>query len=356
MPTYTHGGDLLTAQTQYGGPILDFSANLNPLGMPESVRHAAAAAVDEAIHYPDPLCRALRAGIAAQSGVAEEQVICGNGAADVLFRLVQARAPRRALVTAPTFSEYEQALRSVGCRVKYHYLKPEQRFDVTETILKGITPSLDMVFLCTPNNPTGRTVAPGLLERILRRCEELDILLAVDECFLTLSDQGDAPGLAPCLRESRHLFLLRAFTKSYAIPGLRLGYGLSGDGDLLERMSAVGQPWPVSGPAQAAGIACLQETDWPNQARKLIQTERAWLLEQLRARHLTVWEGQANYLLFQAPGRTDLKARLLEQGILIRSCANYVGLGEDYYRAAVRPREENERLIQALDAVWGGKR
>lgn len=355
MPTYTHGGDLLTAQACYGGPVLDFSANLNPLGMPESVRHAAAAAVEEAVHYPDPLCRTLRADIAAHDGVREEQVICGNGAADVLFRLVQAKAPRRALVTAPTFSEYEQALRSVGCRVKYHYLKPERSFDVTDAILKGITPGLDMVFLCTPNNPTGRIVDPGLLERILRRCGELDILLAVDECFLALSDQGGGPGMAPCLRENRHLFLLRAFTKSYAIPGLRLGYGLSGDEALLEKMSAVGQPWPVSGPAQAAGIACLKEADWPNQARNLIQTERAWLLDQLRARHLRVWEGQANYLLFQAPGQAELKARLLERGVLVRSCANYVGLGEDYYRAAIRPREENERLVQALDAVLGGK-
>lgn len=354
MPTYTHGGDLLTAQTQYGGPVLDFSANLNPLGMPESVRQAAAAAVTEAIHYPDPLCRTLRAGIAVRDGVRAEQVICGNGAADVLFRLVQAKAPRRALVTAPTFSEYEQALRSVNCHVKHHYLKPERNFDVTEAILKGITPGLDMVFLCTPNNPTGRMIAPDLLNSILHRCEELDILLAVDECFLALSDWGDSSGMAPCLSESKRLFLLRAFTKSYAIPGLRLGYGLSGDKALLEKMSAVGQPWPVSGPAQAAGAACLQAADWPGRARKLIQTERAWLLDQLRVRHLTVWEGQANYLLFRAPGRTDLKALLLERGILVRSCANYVGLGEDYYRAAVRPRAENERLIQALDDILGG--
>lgn len=355
MPTYTHGGDILTAQSQYGGPILDFSANLNPLGMPEAVRQAAEKAVAEAVHYPDPLCRALREAIAAHDGVEESQIVCGNGAADVVFRLVQAKAPRRALVTAPTFSEYEQALQASGCRVNYHYLKPERDFDVTDAILKGLTPGLDMVFLCTPNNPTGRTVDPALMEQILRRCEELDILLVADECFLELSERGGTSGLAPKLKESRNLFLLRAFTKSYAIPGLRLGYGLCGDEALLERMSAVGQPWSVSGPAQAAGVACLtQAPDWPARAREVIRTERAWLLDRLRQRGLTVWEGQANYLLFRAPGVSDLKERLMEHGLLIRSCANYVGLGADYYRIAVRPHGENERLIQAMDTVLGG--
>ena len=355
MPTYTHGGDILTAQAKYGGPILDFSANLNPLGMPEAVRQAAMDAVAEAVHYPDPLCRTLREAIAAHDGVRPEEIVCGNGAADVVFRLVRAAAPRRALVTAPTFSEYEQALRASGCRVEYHRLKLEENFDVTDSILEALVPGLDMVFLCTPNNPTGRMVDPSVMERVLRRCEEQDILLVADECFLELSEGGGGAGLAPKLRECGKLFLLRAFTKSYAIPGLRLGYGLCGDETLLERMSAVGQPWPVSGPAQAAGVACLtRAADWPARAREVIRTERDWLMKVLRRHGVTVWEGQANYLLFRVPGRTDLKERLLERGILIRSCANYVGLGADDYRIAVRPHEENERLIQTLGAVLEG--
>ena len=349
MPTYTHGGDILTAAQRYGAPVLDFSANLNPMGMPESVRRAAEESIAGAVHYPDPLCRQLRGGIARRDGVEAEQVICGNGAADVVFRLVLAVGPRRALVTAPTFSEYEQALSAAGCRVSHHYLKPERNFDVTDAILKGITPRLDMVFLCSPNNPTGRRVDRELMKEILCRCEELDILLVADECFLDLSEGGE--GLAPWLRESDHLFLLRAFTKSYAIPGLRLGYGLCRNTELLEEMGKVGQPWSVSVPAQAAGLACLEEADWPERARELIRTERDWLIGMLRDRGLTVWEGEANYLLFRAPGVADLKERLVERGVLIRSCANYVGLGPDYYRIAVRPHGENERLAAALKEV-----
>lgn len=351
MMSYGHGGDILTAEARFGGPVLDFSANLSPLGMPEPVRRAAAEAVADAVRYPDPLCRALRAAIAARDGVEAGQVICGNGAADLIFRLVQARRPKRALVTAPTFSEYEQALESVGCQVERHLLDPGEGFDVTDAILERIVPGVDLVFLCTPNNPTGRPVDRALLGRALRRCGEVGALLAVDECFLELSDQGDGPGLAPWVGETDSLFLLRAFTKSYAIPGLRLGYGLCRDGALLDAMGRVGQPWPVSAPAQAAGLACAALPDWPARARETIRRERAWLLAELRALGLTVWEGTANYLLFRAAGAADLRERLLERGVLIRSCANYAGLDKDYYRVAVRPREENERLIAALKEV-----
>ena len=143
MMSYGHGGDILTAEARFGGPVLDFSANLSPLGMPEPVRRAAAEAVADAVRYPDPLCRALRAAIAARDGVEAGQVICGNGAADLIFRLVQARRPKRALVTAPTFSEYEQALESVGCQVERHLLDPGEGFDVTDAILDELRAAID---------------------------------------------------------------------------------------------------------------------------------------------------------------------------------------------------------------------
>jgi len=351
MPSYTHGGDIVTAQNRYGGAVLDFSANLNPLGMPEEVRRAAEGAVREAIHYPDPFCRALIGAIARHDGVAEEQVLCGNGAADLIFRLAPALRPRRALVCAPTFSEYEAALRRYGCPVEYHYLSEENGFDVTESLLEALTPGLDLVFLCTPNNPTGRLIAPELLRRTAARCAVLGARLVVDECFLPLSD-GAGPGLAPYLEEFPGLLLLRAFTKSYAVPGLRLGYALSADGALLELLADYGQPWSVSTPAQAAGVAALEACPgWPERARELLRTERPRLAEGLRALGLTVTGGQANYLLFRAKGTADLRERLLLRGILIRSCANYPGLTADYYRVCVRTRQENLRLLAALKEV-----
>ena len=348
---YTHGGDLVSAQAAWGGEVLDFSANLDPLGMPEEVRRAAQEAVEEAVHYPDPLCRALRAAIARRDGTAPEQVLCGNGAADLIFRLAVSERPRRALVTAPTFSEYEEALSTVGCQVVHHRLRPEEGFDLTEAVLEDLEPGLDLAFFCTPNNPTGRRIPRGTMEAILERCREAGIRPVVDECFLELSDGAEEASLAGSLEGYPDLLLLRAFTKSYAMPGLRLGSCLSAVRGLLARLSRCAQPWSVSGPAQAAGIAAAELPDHPRRARAVIAPERAWLTGALEGLGLTVTPSEANYLLFRAPGVSDLRERLLGRGVLIRSCANYVGLGEDYYRIAVRLRAENERLIQAMREV-----
>ena len=342
---YTHGGDIWSCPA----PVLDFSANLNPLGMPPEVKAAAEAAIADAVHYPDPACRRLTAGIAARDGVRPEQVLCGAGAADLIFRLVWAERPRRAMVTAPTFSEYGQALRAAGAEVMSHRLRKEDGFDLTEDILRPIGHDLDMLFLCTPNNPTGRTIPPALLEAVARRCGEMGVRLVVDECFLELTD--GAQGLAGRLEEFPTLILLRAFTKSYAIPGLRLGYCPTAARARLARRAAGAPAWAVSVPAQAAGLAALERPGWPEQARAVIGPAREALLAALRELGLEVWPGQANYLLFRATGQYDLKERMAARGILLRSCANYDGLGPDYYRAAVRLPGENERLISTLRAV-----
>ena len=351
MKESTHGGDLVSARVLWAGEVLDFSANLNPLGMPEGVRRAAAEGVEEAVHYPDPLCRALSAAIARRDGVAPGQVLCGNGAADLVFRLAFSEGPRRALVTAPTFSEYEAAVSAAGCTVVRHILDRARNFDLTGAVLDELTPELDLAFFCTPNNPTGRVIDRGLLEAILEKSRAAGVRLVVDECFLALSDGGEEASLAGYLEQYPNLLLLRAFTKSYAMPGLRLGYCLSADTALLDRLSRCAQPWSVSGPAQAAGLAAAAEPLHPLLARQLIAPERSWLTQAMEGLGLRVFPSAANYLLFRAQGVSDLKERLLGRGVLIRSCANYPGLGEDYYRVAVRLRGENERLIQAMKEV-----
>lgn len=344
MPTYTHGGDI------YGltKPVLDFSANLHPLGMPSQVQQAAQQAVSAAVHYPDALCRELRKALADLEGIRPSQIICGCGAADLILRLCFAKKPQKALITAPTFSEYESALKAVDCQVQRYMLDPRGQFDVTEEILEHLHGELDMVFLCSPNNPTGRIIPHDLLQRIAQRCKEQGILLVLDECFLPFTT---AKSMAGQLEEYPNLFLLRAFTKSYAIPGLRLGYGLCSDEALLELLYEVGQPWAVSTVAQAAGLAACQLPDYPQKGREVLEQERPFLISEMGKLGLTVFEGAANYLLFQAKGDTTLRERLVEQGVLIRSCANYPGLGPDYYRIAVRSREENQQLLGAMREV-----
>ena len=227
----------------------------------------------------------------------------------------------------------------------------ENRFDVDGGLLDVIAPGVELVFLCTPNNPTGRLVDGALLRAAAEQCRAVGAVLAVDECFLPLPD-GAGPGLAPCLAEYPNLLLLRAFTKSYAMAGLRLGYALSANGGLLERMAAAGPPWSVSTPAQAAGLAALEQcSDWPEKARALLASERPALSDGLAALGLEVVPGQANYLLFRAAGAADLNDRILTRGVLIRSCANYHGLGNDWYRVCVGQAEQNRRLLAALKEV-----
>lgn len=343
-----HGGDLNWAKTQYSGEILDFSVNCNPLGTPPAVLEAARAALANVGCYPDPACTELRAAIAAMDGVTPEAVFCGSGAAEVIFRLALALRPRTALLTAPAFSEYEGALRRVGCGCRFHPLLEAEHFDVTQRILADITPGTDLLFLCTPNNPTGRCIAPALLARILGQCEAVGAYLVVDECFLPLAQSG--PGMAPLLEGHPQLILLRAFTKSYAVPALRLGYCLA-DPALIARLETWGPCWNVSGPAQAAGLACCDLPQWPERGRALLETARPSLQRGLTALGCRVVPGEANYLLFRLPGVPDLKARMLDRGILLRSCANYRGLGPDWYRAAVRKPAENEILLATMAAA-----
>lgn len=345
-----HGGDWAGFQKTYGVPPLDFSANVSPLGMPEAVLRAAESALAEASRYPDPLCRELREKLAAHHGVPAEWILCGGGAADLIYRLAAARRPKAALVTAPTFSEYENALELWGCSVSRFPLSAENGFAVTEDILPAITPGLDLLFLCEPNNPTGRTTDRALLERILERCGDCGTLLAVDECFNDLLDDPAAHTLLGCLPQSENLLILRAFTKSRGLAGLRLGYALCQNVPLLASMARGGPPWAVSAPAQAAGIAALEQDGDLDSLRRLIRRERPRLAAGLEALGCRVCPGEANYLLFfhSAPG---LSRRLAERGVLIRDCSGYHGLENGWYRAAVRTEAENTEFLNIFKEV-----
>lgn len=343
-----HGGDVYSARQKMKQEPLDFSANINPMGMPPGAVRAAADALQQCTQYPDPLCRELRAALAAYEGIPAEQIVCGNGAADLIFRIVAATHPQRALLLEPTFAEYEQALRSMDCSIAYFPLQESEGFVLPEAFLQQLTPEINLLFLCNPNNPTGRTVSPALLQEIWKRCEEAGILLVVDECFNEFLEHPEQNTLKDVLETGANAVILKAFTKSFAMPGLRLGYGLCGNRDLAERIFSCGQPWGVSIPAQAAGVAALQEQGYLERMRRLIQTERRWLSENLARLGLRVFPSEANYILFRTETEIPLRERMEQRGVLIRACGNYRGLDDRYYRIAVRGHDENERLIAAL--------
>lgn len=341
--TNPHGGDT------YGRNIsLDYSANINPLGTPAVVLEAMQQALSEADRYPDPFCRQLRLAIADHEGVAPDDILCGNGAAELIYTYCQATRPSHALTLAPTFAEYALAVAAAGGQMTYYPLSAANGFQLDEAFLPFLAATRPQVlFLCHPNNPTGRRIAPPLLQSILRICQQQGTDLVVDECF---GDFADPPlSLRGELANHSRLLLLQAFTKNYALAGIRLGYCLSSNHRLLARLAQCQQPWNVSQVAQAAGIACYKAAAQLQQARELIAQQRPWLQQQLEALGLWVCPSCTNYLLFCAG--EGLERQLQARGIAIRCCANYLGLSSRWYRIAVRSQAENRILIRNLQQL-----
>ena len=341
MEKHIHGGDVYHHQG-----CIDFSANCNPLGTPEGIKKAIIESLDHIGDYPQVGCAPLKEAIAEYEHTKPEQVICGNGAAEVIFSLCRAVNPKKALVPAPTFAEYQQALYSVDCEVEYFPLEKAKQFALDESFLQAPTPDVDIIFLCNPNNPTGLLVEKPLLEKILDRCQQLGIFMAVDECFLDFVEAPEAYTLKEHLESHQNLFLFKAFTKRYAMAGVRLGYGLCGNRALLEKMESMSQPWNVSSIAQAAGLAALKEKEYVEEGRRITFEELAYLKKELTELGYPVYLSQANYVFFEGP--ENLYDQLEQKKILIRDCSNYTGLSKGYYRVAVKNHQDNQQLIRAL--------
>ena len=338
---HVHGGNIYTYKN-----CLDFSANCNPLGTPESVKQAVRDSLDHLKDYPQVGYAPLKEAIAAYEDVKPEHIICGNGAAELVFSLCHALKPKKALIPVPTFAEYEQALESVGAEVEHVLLKEEDEFRVQDSFIDWLHKDLDMVFLCNPNNPTGMLTDREFLFRLLRVCRELGIFLVVDECFQDFIREPGQYSLKAQLPRYHNLFLLKAFTKRYAMAGVRLGYGITENQELLEKMTQVTQPWNISVMAQAAGIAALKENEYVENGRQMVFEEAKYLREKLQEFGMEVFPSEANYIFFKGP--ENLFEKCVKHGVLIRDCSNYFGLKKGYYRVAVRTHEENEKLIQSM--------
>ena len=344
MMKHVHGGDVYKYKN-----CLDFSANCNPLGTPERVKQAIIESVERLEDYPEVGCGRLKEAIAQYEQVEKKEVICGNGAAELIYSLCRAKKPKKALLPAPTFAEYEQALSSVDCEIRYFFLEEKEDFRVKESYLEALTDDLDILFLCNPNNPTGILMERDFLEKVLLRCRDKGIFAVVDECFLDFVREPENYTLKAYLKEYKHLFILKAFTKRYAIAGVRLGYGLCADEKILEQMEFMTQPWNVSAMAQAAGLAALKETDYVEAGRKLVFEEAEYMKREMEKLGLKVFPSQANYIFFKGPEM--LFEQCVEKGILIRDCSNYPGLSKGYFRVAVKRHERNVKLIEVLKEI-----
>ena len=265
-----HGGDI------YRNPsVTDYSVNSNPLGVPEAVRKSVQESADRIMYYPDVRCDRLRESISDFERIEKEKILCGNGAAELFFAVVMAVRPKKALVTAPAFSEYERALGTVGAEVQYYRLKEEQDFRIQEDILEQITEDTDMIFLCNPNNPTGQTTEKELLIRVMNRCNKCGTILVLDECFIEFLEEPERYECRGYLTQYPNVVIIKAFTKIFCMPGVRLGYALCENAALRKRMRAMLQPWNVSVTAQEAGVAALVDCEaYLKRTREYIKKEK----------------------------------------------------------------------------------
>ena len=338
-----HGGDIYDGEV-----VLDFSENTNPFGTPESVKEAIRRSAELSRRYPDPYCRALTKKLAEREGVDAGTILFGAGAAELIYSFAEAVKPKKSVMPAPTFSEYASALERFSTQIVRFTLNESEDFALTSAFTDFIrSQSPNAVFVCEPNNPTGRAAAPGVMDGILEACRETGARLFVDECFLDFT--CGLRSMKDRLFDNKELVILRAFTKSFGMAGVRLGYVLSSDRELLYAMSRTVQPWNVSVTAQAAGEAALDERDFIMNAAEYVRGERIRLKAELEKAGLRVYPSDANYLLFKGP--SGLGRELLKRGIKIRSCINYEGLSEGFYRTAVKLFEENDILIKAIKEI-----
>ena len=343
-----HGGDIYRNQVD-----IDFSVNINSLGIPEGVETALLNAVRKCTCYPDIESERLRVALSDMIGVEKGQIICGNGASELFPAVIRAIRPKKVLIPVPSFYGYEKAVSAETKEVIYYEMKEEDGFALTEEFLSQLTADIDVLILANPNNPVGNRMEPELLRKIADLCKEKKIHLILDECFIEFTENA---GIHSMLHETErypNLIVVRAFTKIFAIPGVRLGYLVCSDSVLNEKIRQQLPEWNLSVFAQEAGFAATKESGFIERTVLQTKKEREYLKEQLELLDIKVYEGTANFLMLYS--RLPLKEELLKKKILIRDCSNFRGLEKGYYRVAVRTEEQNRILLHEIERISGKK-
>lgn len=343
-----HGGDIYRNKVR-----IDFSVNINPLGVPEPVRAALHSAVDCCDRYPDIRAEQLAQEVARMTGTDRERLLFGNGASELFVAIVHAVRPKKILIPVPSFYGYERAAAAADAETVFYEMREDSNFALDSGIQNVLPMGIDLLFLANPNNPVGNRMDETLLTNIAEVCRERHITVVLDECFLEFTGQEERLSFRKRLDEFPNVLVVRAFTKLFAIPGVRLGYLICGDRALRGRVERQLPEWNLSVFAQAAGLAACRETGYRERTVRFVRTEREYLAGELSRRGIGVYPSAANFLLLH----TDLPLYelLLKQEILIRDCANYRGLKNGYFRIAVKTHQENELLVNAIDQLTGGK-
>lgn len=337
-----HGGDIYRNHVK-----TDFSVNVNPLGIPEAVKAALYEAVDNCTRYPDISAEKLKEAVSEMLTVPKGYLLFGNGASELFMAIIHGIKPKKTVIPVPSFYGYEYAAETADGEILYYETKEKNDFCLQEDFLSVLTEDVDILFLANPNNPTGNLMSREELRNVLSHCRDKGVYVVLDECFIEFC--GKERSMLQEIETFSNLILVRAFTKIFSIPGVRLGYFVCSNPLLLGKIGRQLPEWNVSRFAQAAGYECAMQTAFVEKTVTFIRKERRFLEDGLKQAGFRVFPGKANFLLIYC--EQPLYDRLLEKGILIRDCENFRGLSKGFYRIAVKDRKENEDLLKAIGEI-----
>lgn len=353
---FEHGGNIYQAiRSLDKKELLDFSANINPFGLPETVRKAILENLEQVIHYPDASAYELRKRICEFYGIHDRMLMLGNGATELLYLMCHVLKPQKVIIPVPSFLEYERAALSDGAIIDYFYLFEHDVFELDFTLLLERVEEDSLIFLGNPNNPTGNLLDIGKLKDFLEKTKDFNISVLVDESFIDFVQDEEQHTCRKLCLEYKNLFVLHSMTKFFAIPGLRLGFGIFQPW-LVEKMQRLTDCWNVNSLAQAAGVAALLDNDYIKESKKSIVDLRQQLIGMLiNLGDIRIFPSVANFLLLDVSAMKVTSAELCQlmaaKGVLIRDCYNYPGLDTRYIRIAVRSSEENKQFVEILKEV-----
>ncbi len=352
MERFEHGGNIHHTK---GQKVIDFSANINPCGLSPRVKEAIKDNIDLVAHYPDPAAKDLRESICRFYGVSDSNLVLGNGATELLYLLCHVLRPQAVVLPAPSFSEYERAACSAGAAIQYFPLLPEEDFRLSFDKLFAALPEESLLFLGNPNNPTGNLLLREEFGGFLQKAKEKNCRVVVDESFIDFLPDDGRYTCRGFVKDFDHIFIIHSMTKFFAIPGLRLGFGLFPPA-LAEKLKNAMDCWNVNSLAQAAGVAALSDKAYIAGSSEMTENLRLALLKGLEdIGGLKIYPSTVNFILLDISGWGINSAYLYDylssRGVLVRNCANYPGLDERYIRIAVRCKEENRKLLALLREV-----
>ena len=353
-----HGGNVKQICDKYGldpDEIIDFSASINPLGCPAVVRKAVSEQFNDIQHYPDSQCTDLRRTIAEKIHCNEESVIIGNGSNELFYLIPRALQPKKGVLLQPTFAEFSDAFNNSNIEV-IEIINDVKDFPALNPDISKLKSVEDgMVFLCNPNNPTGQLTRKEDIIELVN--DTPNRLIVIDEAFMDFVEDSEKYSVIKDAPLMDNLIVVRSLTKFYGFPGLRLGYLVTNE-SIINKLMHYKEPWTVNTIAQVAGMAAINDEDFAMNTREYVSVEKRFLYEGLtKMSGIQPFQPTVNFMLvrIEDEGMTssEIQNHLLQNNILIRDCSNFVGLDENYFRVAVKTREDNLKLLNALKLVMG---